>query len=54
METVMFERAVVREHLDKLITYWRDRRDRESDPIAIYYIDAFQSVRTSLFGEILK
>ena len=48
-QTVPLEREAVREYLDSCIRYWRDY----PSPHAQYYIDAFQSVRTSLFGETL-
>ena len=48
-QTVPLEREAVREYLDSCIHYWRD----DPSPHAQYYIDAFQSVRTSLFGETL-
>ena len=48
-QTVPLEREAVREYLDSCIRYWRDY----PSPHARYYIDAFQSVRTSLFGETL-
>jgi hypothetical protein len=48
----------VREYLDAAVTLWRARRDalNEDDPArhtARCYIDAFQSVRSSLLGETL-
>lgn len=44
----------VLQYLDKCITFWRAQRDNNSCEYAKYYIDAFQSVRKSLFGELLK
>lgn len=52
---IPFTENDVKAYLDKCIRKWRKRRDtRGADhEVAPYYIDAFQSVRTSLFGEIL-
>lgn len=40
------------------IRYWRnhknERKDMENDILSDCYIDAYQSVRISLFGELLK
>lgn len=44
----------IKEYLDKSIAYWRNKRDIENNKIAKYYIDAFQSVRTSIFGKTKK
>lgn len=42
-------------YLDEAIEYWRDKRDdSEEYEFAHCYIDAFQSVRVSLFGELLE
>ena len=43
----------IKEYLDKCIIFWRKKRDDEMSEIAKYYIDAFQSVRTSLLNELL-
>ena len=50
----------VRLYLDRCINHWRDRYDEaneedneEYQKQADNYIDAFQSVRSSLFGETL-
>lgn len=40
-------------YLDNAIINWRKQRDEENNDIAQYYIDAFQSVRVSVFGELL-
>ena len=45
------------EYLDDAIKYWRSVRDARGhldQDLAVYYIDAFQSVRLSLFGELLS
>ena len=52
---VPFEESKVKEYLDSCIVLWRKHRE-SGGPIsamAVYYIDAFQSVRTSLFDELL-
>ncbi len=45
----------IKGYLDDTITRWRLLRDADGEhsDLAPAYIDAFQSVRTSLFGEIL-
>ena len=42
----------IKEYLDKSIDYWRKKRDYENSEIAKYYIDAYQSVRISIFNEL--
>jgi len=53
---VPFTPANVRAYLDATIRYWRlwvgDATDQRGE-IAAYYVDAYQSVRISLFGETL-
>jgi hypothetical protein len=49
---IRFEKKDVKEYLDRCIIHWRKKRD-EGDAIAEYYVDAFQSIRMSLFGELL-
>jgi len=66
----------IKEHLDKLITHWRQERAKsvasyginiqkiydegnfdQLPPkvfMAVCYIDAYQSIRSTLFGETLK
>jgi len=53
---IKFIKKDVKEYLDKCIDIWRDKRDnmensKEDRLMAIYYIDAYQSVRMSLFNE---
>lgn len=48
-----FTEEQVKEYLDKCIRFWRKKRDEENSEIAKYYIDAYQSVRISLFNELL-
>lgn len=63
-EVVPFEKDLVRTYLDLNIASWRKRFEdaqRNDDlatadlekQIAVSYIDAYQSVRLSLFGELL-
>ena len=59
-EVVPFEKDLVRTYLDLNIASWRKRfedaernNDVPSKEIAVCYIDAYQSVRVSLFGELL-
>ena len=56
--TVPFTVTDVKAYLDRAIRAWRIKRDDhknglEDRGIAVYYIDAYQSIRTSLFGETL-
>jgi hypothetical protein len=50
---VHFSEAEVKKYLDGCIRYWRKKK-ADGSSIAIYYIDAFQSMRVSVFGELLK
>ena len=55
--TVPFEKEEIKGYLDRCIRKWRKiKADKELDSVAMAecYIDAFQSVRISLFGELLK
>ncbi len=55
-KTVPFTENGVKEYLDKAIINWRKILNNKEHPdrdIAIYYCDAFQSVRVSLFGKLL-
>jgi len=47
-QVVKFTEKAVKEYLDKCINFWREEDIVESK----YYTDAFQSVRTSLFGKL--
>ena len=49
-----YEPEDIREYLDDCITFWRDKRDKENCKFAKYYIDAFQSVRISIFKKTKK
>ncbi len=59
-EVIPFEKDLVKSYLDLNIASWRKRfedAERDNDivekQIAVSYIDAYQSVRVSLFGELL-
>jgi hypothetical protein len=48
-DTIPFESKHVKAYLDKAIMFWRE----SPNEFRVYYIDAFQSVRKTLFGETL-
>lgn len=50
--TVPFDTEHVQAYLDRCIQFWREQ-DRDGNVVALDYIDAFQSIRMSLFGELL-
>lgn len=55
--TVNFTKEDIKEYLDDMIRLWREKRDgkdKDLSKVAIYYIDAYQSVRVSIFGKLLK
>jgi len=60
MTTVPFTEKSVKGYLDECIIFWRKERDTlpiENEPgirMAEHYVDAFQSMRMSLFGELLS
>ncbi len=50
------DNTTVQQYIDKMITHWRKVKDNpkaKHNEIAVYYIDAFQSARISLLGELL-
>ncbi len=57
-KTIPFEKEAVKKYLDSCIKLWREKKKEASDAedrlMAACYVDAFQSVRTSIFGELLK
>jgi len=60
-KTIPFTKEDIKAYLDSCIELWRGYRndpstsDREyMKRVAPYYIDAFQSVRKTLFGELKK
>ena len=46
------DREEIKEYLDRVIKFWRVKREQKID-YAKYYVDAFQSARVSIFGEVL-
>lgn len=48
---VPFTEEGVKNYLDNVITHWR--RCDATDEMRSHYLDAYQSVRISLFGELL-
>lgn len=55
-ETIPLEREPILEYLDDAIITWRNRRDddgleQKQREAAVYYVDAFQAMRESFFGE---
>lgn len=58
-ETIKFTEESVKNYLDRAIEHWREEgaiyaETEENRTMARHYIDAYQSVRTSLFGELLE
>lgn len=51
--TIPFNKEDVKKYLDECIKYWR-KEHLNNKEMARYYIDAFQSVRVSLFNELLS
>lgn len=51
-DKVEFNAEQVQQYLDDNIRHWR-KKNKEGRREAQYYIDAYQSVRMSLFGELL-
>lgn len=51
-DVVLFTKSEVKKYLDACIRYSRSSHDK-GDEGALYYVDAYQSVRMSLFGELL-
>ncbi len=43
----------IKQYLDNCIRHWQ-RKERSGDELARYYIDAYQSTRMTLFGELLS
>lgn len=60
-EMVEFTETDVKAYLDKAIVFWRKKRNEapgtpEGDKLVVmarHYVDAYQSVRVSLFGDTL-
>ncbi len=57
IDTVPFDKENVKKYLDDCIRLWRKSKKNaasgEDELMAMCYIDAYQSVRISLFGETL-
>lgn len=62
-DRVPFTEKDIKLYLDGCIKLWREKRDYtnglgikevEERELAPFYIDAYQSVRTSLFNELLE
>lgn len=55
-KVVRFTKDEIKKYLDHCITLWRERRDSSGSQaeMAVYYIDAYQSVRVSIYGELLE
>lgn len=55
METdkVEFTEVAVKKYLDDCIKLWRKERDDNDSKVAVHYMDAYQSMRSSLFGATL-
>ncbi len=55
--TVPFDEVSIMGYLDSAIKDWRVKRDgtdnSDAKTLATHYVDAYQSVRVSLFGELL-
>jgi hypothetical protein len=51
--SIPFRKKEIIEYLDSCITQWRKQK-KTGDKLAPYYIDAFQSVRMTLFGKLLN
>ena len=56
---IPFQKKEVQDYLDRCIKYWRNQKEQSEDDtifdvVSSCYIDAYQSVRISLFGETLK
>jgi hypothetical protein len=62
VDVIPFTEEDVKAYLDRVITDWRRRKDNAGGPdgdtpmyaMATCHIDAYQSVRISLFGELLS
>ena len=59
MERIKFEEGAVKDYLDRLIVKWRGVRasatpDTVEQTKATCYVDAYLSVRVSLFGDVLQ
>ena len=62
-DVLEFTKEAIGKHLDGCIKYWRKRQNRPGPPIrsqpqselmAVCYIDAYQSMRITIFREALS
>lgn len=62
-ETIPLEEKEIKQYLDNRIRYWRSQKEKSrallaakglSKSMCSCYVDAFQTVRVSLFGELLS
>ena len=56
---VDFTEIAIKDYLDGCIRHWRNKNDvqyfgPDESFMASCYVDAFQSIRVSIFGELLK
>ena len=51
-DKIPFTKKEIKKYIDQCIIFWRKKRDNENCEYAKYYIDAYQSVRTSIFNEL--
>ena len=51
-EVVEFTEKAIKAYLDDAIGFFREQK-KQGDETAVFYIDAYQSVRASLFDELL-
>ncbi len=48
-KVISFTKKDVKKYLDECIIFWRDTRNKDYDSFAPIYVDAYQSIRMSLF-----
>ena len=57
MDKLDFTQDAIKEHIDQCIVYWRKKKinavNSEDVLVATCYVDAYQSMRTSIFNELL-
>lgn len=59
MDIVPFEKETIKDFLDEMIKWWRNKKRSCTDDLTYMlicdcYIDAYQSIRSSLFEELLQ
>lgn len=50
---ILKDLEAVKQYLEECIVYWR-KQSMLGNPIADYYVDAYQSMRRSIYGEELE